>query len=242
LAAEAARKRRLRVAAAIAGLAGLALISFAIALAASGGGHPRLGVLDAAPRPIDAAAVVAIVADAPPAQPPVDAGEPAVPADAAPTALLEVKTIPPGGTVRIGGDQEGARTAPAQFGLAEGRYVVYAEHAGYAPERRTVDVSHGEHFEIEIAFTHKLPGRGGHPEHVVEHTPPAPENGRLSVKTDPYSDVYEGGKYLGQTPLAEVSLPPGTHELTFKNPKHTTIKKTITIVAGQTQKLSFPLP
>ena len=237
------KKRRLRIAAAIAGLAGLALISFAIALAASGGGgssHARAHDDAVAMRPIDAPQLATTApADAAPAPPTDAAPEPTFPPDAAdmPTTLFEISTIPPGGSVRIG-DQGGARMAPAKFALVEGRYEVYAELPGYAPEHRSVDVPRGEHFAFEIAFTHKLSPR----EHVERPPHPVAEIGKLSVKTEPYSDVYEGGRYLGQTPLAELALSAGTHELTFKNPSHAPYKQTITIAAGKTKKLSLNLP
>jgi serine/threonine-protein kinase len=232
------RRRRLRVAAAIAGLVGLALISFAIALAASGGSHGKtLDALVVAPPPADAAQIATAPADATPAVAVADATfTPTFPVDAMPTTLFVVKTIPPGGTVRIG-DQGGARTAPAEFALVEGTYDVTAELAGYQPEHRKVEVPHGERYETEIAFTHKLGGHGG-TEHV-DHTPAA---GKLTVSTQPYSDVYEAGKSLGETPLADLPLPVGQHVLTFKNPKHATITKTVTITAGKTLKLNFPLP
>ena len=232
---ELARRKKWKLAAATAGLVGLALVSFAIALAASSGSHAR--GIDAAVVivPIDAAPLVATTPDA---GAPADAAavSPTFPVDAMPTTLFVVKTIPPGGTVRIG-DQGGARTAPAEFALVEGKYEVIAELPGYQPEHRTVDVPRGERYETEIAFTHKAGHPGDHAEHG-EHA----SVGKLSVSTQPYSDVYEGGKLLGETPLADLPLSVGSHTLTFKNPKHSTISKTITITAGKTAKLNFPLP
>jgi serine/threonine-protein kinase len=234
----AARKRRLRFAAAIAGLVGLALVSFAIALAASGGSHAAgQDAAQVAPLPPPPAPDAEQLAQATPDAAPADAAaaQPTFPVDAMPTTLFVVKTIPPGGTVRIG-DQGGARMAPAEFALVEGTYDVTAELAGYAPEHRKVDVPHGERYETEIAFTKKLGSHGT----VVEHT--AVVMGKLTANTQPYSDVYEGSKSLGQTPFADLPLSPGQHVLTFKNPKHGTITKTITITAGKTAKLNFALP
>jgi serine/threonine-protein kinase len=67
-------------------------------------------------------------------------------------------------------------------------------------------------------------------------------SGRLSVRTNPYSEVYEGGRKIGETPFADLELSPGAHVLTFKNPSHPTTQKTIVVVAGKAQKLSFDLP
>jgi hypothetical protein len=69
----------------------------------------------------------------------------------------------------------------------------------------------------------------------------APVTGFLSARTEPYSDVYDAGRLLGQTPFAEVPLPPGPHTLTFKNPAKKAVTKQVVIVAGKTTKLGFPL-
>jgi serine/threonine protein kinase len=48
---------------------------------------------------------------------------------------------------------------------------------------------------------------------------PAIEAGYLSFDSMPWSEVYLGNKLLGTTPLIRVSLPPGRHVLTLKNPE-----------------------
>jgi serine/threonine-protein kinase len=65
--------------------------------------------------------------------------------------------------------------------------------------------------------------------------------GKLSVRTTPWSDVYLGSRKLGQAPFADLSLPAGTHTLTFKNPSRPTVTKTVTIRAGKSTKLNFDL-
>jgi serine/threonine-protein kinase len=221
---DAARRRRLRVAAAVAGLVGLALISFSIALCASGGTHARAPEPIAVAPHLDAPAIATVTADA---APPADTAPvaPTFPSDAMPATLFVVTTKPAGGTVRIG--EQDPHSTPAELSLAAGTYDVTAELAGYQPEHRHLEVPHGDRFEVEIAFTHKL------------HMGPT---GKLTVITQPKSDVYEGDTELGATPLADLPLPAGTHVLTFKNSKHATISKTVTITAGKTLKLSFPLP
>ena len=247
------RKKRKKLLVAIAALGGLMLASFLIALAASKGS-------DRAAAPVDAAHVaqgaqVAATADAdtalPLAPPPLDAApSPAVAApDAAHTivptpidedmAYLAVRTIPDGGTIKVGdqlrlatqqpGDPTGAATA--QLVLPPGRHVVIAELAGYRPEKRTVVLEPAVHLKIEIAFTKKIavrPDRG-------------PAMGRLTVRTTPWSDVYLGTRKLGQAPFAELALPAGTHTLTFKNPSRPTVTKRVRIRAGRSTKLNFSL-
>jgi len=233
LPSELVRRRRMRILFAVAGLTGLAIVSFAIALAASGGGHSRAQSLDAAPVAIapaqhpDAAAVIV----APPPPRVIDAEPEPAPADAAVAmGYLEVRTVPAGGTVKVG-DQ--TRTAPAQLIIPAGHVAVIAELAGFANERREVDLEAGEHHELEIAFTKKLR------DHPDRH---GPELGKLTVRTNPYSDVYESGTLIASTPFAERAMSVGPHTLVFKNPKHATIEKKIVIVAGKTLKLNFALP
>src|SRR5690606_28778863 len=144
--------------------------------------------------------------------------------------LLVVRTIPDGGTITVGdqvreaavqpGDPTGARTA--QLLLEAGRYTIEAELAGYQPEKRDVVLGGGENKMIEITFTKKL----ARPDRT-------PASGRLTVRTSPWSDVYLGGKKLGQAPFADLELPAGTHTLTFKNPSRPVVTKTVTIKAGK---------
>jgi hypothetical protein len=222
------RKRRPRYLVPIVALGGLAVLSFVIALAArscsstpskpvaatvTADARPRIVVVDTAP-PVDAA-------DAPP-----DVREPTIQTPE-PTALLDVITKPEGGMIKIG-DQ--MRKAPTQFALPAGNYTVIAELDGYAPERRVIELERGAHRVQDIAFMKRV----GRP------TPPQAQ-GRLNVRTNPYSDVYDGTRKLCQTPC-ETELPVGTYTLLFKNPNHATTTKTIKISASKPVKLSFDLP
>jgi len=226
--AEAARRRLI----AIAGLVGLAVLSFVIALAASSGGHKQAApdaatALIVTPVPIDAPAVAV-------APVPIDAAAlpPPTTIDAAPAeGYLEVRTIPPGGKIKVG-DQ--VRGTPAQLVIPAGTVVVQAELAGYEPLNREVELQPGEHESIEITFRKKVTAS-----HPVEH---GLASGKLSVRTTPYSNVFEGSRELGQTPFADLEMSPGTHTLTFKNPSHETVTRTVKIVAGRSTKLSFALP
>jgi hypothetical protein len=251
------RARRKRLALAIAGLTGLAIASFLIALAAKSSqrdhgfarqksAHVAMrsdAALPLAPPPLDAA--VAVTATDARGAAVMDADVSSVTGHGAGAshegiAYLVVRTIPDGGAVKVGdqsrlavkqpGDPTGAATA--QLVLPAGRHVVIAELAGYRPEKREVVLERGDHQRIEIAFTKK----------VVSRPERAPAMGRLTVRTTPWSDVYLGGKKLGQAPFADLELPAGTHMLTFKNPSHPTVTKQVTIKPGQPTKLNFTLP
>jgi serine/threonine-protein kinase len=234
------RRRRKKMLLAFGGLVALAFVSFLIALAASSGKRDR-----AVAAPQDAAPAVRSDAALIIAPPPLDASPvPTIPTDAAPPvdegmAYLIVRTIPDGGTVKVGdqsrqatqqpGDPTGATTA--QLVLPPGKHVVTAELAGFQPEQRTVVLAAGDNQRIEITFTKKIAGR-------PDRGPPM---GKLTVRTTPWSDVYLGSKKLGQAPFADLELPAGTHTLTFKNPSRPTVTKTVTIKPGKSVKLNFNL-
>lgn len=226
------RQKRIRIASAIAGLLGLALMSFLIALCASRTHNTS------APKDAAVVAVVPVDASVPDARPdaseadaavaivvPIDAG----PAPSAHEAYLEIVTFPDGGKVKVG-DQ--VRVAPAQLVVEAGTFDVVGEMPGYQTETRPVTIEAGEHFKVELTFNHHI-GTAGHP---------APPTGKLTVRTAPYSEVFENGKKLGETPFADREMTAGVHTLVFKNPLHPTVSKKITINAGKPLKLSFSLP
>jgi hypothetical protein len=227
-------RRGPRLALAIGGLFGIAVLSFLIALAARGSGKgfvaapPDAAAGSAREVAIDASTLASPPIDAPP-DGPTDAFEPTIRPDAADDlTYLEVHTNPSGGTITINGE---ARTDPAKFALPPGHYEILAELDGYQPEHRVVDLD--KHFDRvqDIAFRKRIPtGR------------PPPPTGKLTVRTTPYSVVFNGPKKLGETPFADVELPAGTYTLTFKNPDRTTVTRKVVITAGKTTKLSITLP
>ncbi len=210
-------------------LGGIALASFAIALAAKscGGGAaavskppaPEAGIAIDAEPPRDAA--IDAVLDAP--------AVPTIPIDAAAQmAFLEITTHPDGATVHIG-DQ--SRTAPARFAIPVGKYHIVAELDGWEPEERDVAVER-EHIVEEIAFFHRKRGA----------VAPKAQLGKLTVRTTPWSEVFIGNKKIGEAPFADMELPVGTYQITFKNPDHAPITKKVPIVAGKNTKVSFAFP
>jgi len=65
--------------------------------------------------------------------------------------------------------------------------------------------------------------------------PAAPvDTGFLSLDTTPWSNVSEGGRALGQTPLVRVKMSEGQHTLTMTTEHGTSRTFTVTIKAGQT--------
>jgi serine/threonine-protein kinase len=47
----------------------------------------------------------------------------------------------------------------------------------------------------------------------------SPPNGRLSINALPWAEVWIDGKSVGETPLANLSVPLGEHEIIFRHPQ-----------------------
>jgi len=56
-------------------------------------------------------------------------------------------------------------------------------------------------------------------------------NGSLSVNALPWADVLVDGKEVGTTPLANIAVPIGSHELVLRNPQLGERRRTITLAA-----------
>jgi serine/threonine-protein kinase len=65
--------------------------------------------------------------------------------------------------------------------------------------------------------------------------------GKLVVRASPFSDVFEGRRRLGSTPLS-LPMSAGTHILTFKNPNRPSVTQSVTVIAGETVELMVTLP
>jgi len=56
-------------------------------------------------------------------------------------------------------------------------------------------------------------------------------NGSLSVNALPWADVLVDGKAVGTTPLANLAIPIGSHELVLRNPQLGERRRTVTLAA-----------
>jgi hypothetical protein len=95
-------------------------------------------------------------------------------------------------------DEVVGTSGTAKIMLAAGRHevVVRSDAVGYET-KRTVDV---------------VPGR-------VAALQVIPPEGRLNVNARPWADVLIDGIAAGQTPLANVALGLGPHQITFRHPE-----------------------
>jgi hypothetical protein len=63
-------------------------------------------------------------------------------------------------------------------------------------------------------------------------------NGRLSVNAQPWAEVWIDGRALGETPLANLNVPIGEHELVFRHPQLGERKQSIIVRADTPARVS----
>jgi len=66
-------------------------------------------------------------------------------------------------------------------------------------------------------------------------------NGTLSVNAQPWAEVVLDGKSLGETPIGNISLPIGAHELTLKHPQFGERTQTVTVIAGKPTRVGVDM-
>ncbi|HEU4786072.1 MAG TPA: PEGA domain-containing protein [Gemmatimonadaceae bacterium] len=69
----------------------------------------------------------------------------------------------------------------------------------------------------------------------------APQTGVASFNATPWADVAVDGRPIGQTPLGNVTLAVGVHDVTFSNPAFETQHRTITISADTPARIGVDL-
>ncbi|HEX6640021.1 MAG TPA: PEGA domain-containing protein, partial [Thermoanaerobaculia bacterium] len=65
--------------------------------------------------------------------------------------------------------------------------------------------------------------------------------GKLSVNAVPWADVSLDGAALGTTPLGDLSVPIGTHELVFRHPQLGERRQTVTVKAQTPARIGIDL-
>src|SRR5262249_30671859 len=105
------------------------------------------------------------------------------------TSRLTVMSNPPGATVTVDGRALG-RTPLRSASLSPGRHLVSLTLHGYQKRDRNVDLVAAESQTLEL----DLPR--------ASSSAPQAQPGYLTVRTIPWAHVYEGGRMIGTTPLA----------------------------------------
>jgi hypothetical protein len=60
----------------------------------------------------------------------------------------------------------------------------------------------------------------------------------LSINALPWAEVWLDGTRVGETPIANVTLRAGTHELVFRHPDHGEIRQTVVVKAGDAGRVT----
>lgn len=66
-------------------------------------------------------------------------------------------------------------------------------------------------------------------------------NGQISVNALPWADVFIDGAPMGQTPIGNLSLPLGAHEIVFRHPELGERKETVNVTALAVARLGIDL-
>ncbi|MGE0397829.1 MAG: protein kinase [Kofleriaceae bacterium] len=246
----------------IAGLAGIAVVSFIIALAAKSCGTSAPATVDASVAVRADAAQVALSPDA--AIVAVDAAIAPATDDVAPVldpAHIDIELD--GGLDDAGTDAREPTIRPDAGAPPTSVLEVHTQPTGGVVTVSSIDEVRIDparfalepgRYQVTAEFPGYLPekrevvmerGLDVVQEIVFTRKKPGkqpPQTGKLTARTVPYSAVYMNGKLLGETPFAERALPVGSYTLTFKNPDKGTVTKKIKITANKTTKVNFTFP
>ena len=66
-------------------------------------------------------------------------------------------------------------------------------------------------------------------------------SGTLNINAQPWGDVLIDGEPAGQTPLGNVRLPIGPHEIVFRHPQLGTQKRAVIVAAGAPTRVAVDL-
>jgi eukaryotic-like serine/threonine-protein kinase len=163
---------------------------------------------------------------------------PPAPVVVAPRPVLVVESSPAGADLAVDGVDRGK--TPLTLELDTGEHTLVVELDGYQPVTRTVRLPRrGERVFVEVSLT-QIPVPTPTPTPVTTTTSITPRarpvgQGKLTLKTSPWTTVYLGKQRLGDTPLLAVPLPAGRQVLRLVNTEaglENTIE--VDIVAGQT--------
>jgi hypothetical protein len=170
------------------------------------------------------------VASAAPAVAPPNPMEPAVRPASQPPADAETAAAPAPSTGRFGGVR---LTSPIELQVFEAGTLV-GSTAG------PIAVSDGRHvFDLvneTLGFRSRttVQVRAGQ----LVSVPVTLPNGRININAAPWAEVSINGTPAGQTPLANVAIPIGTHEIVFRHPQFGEQRHTVVVKAEDVTRVS----
>jgi len=69
----------------------------------------------------------------------------------------------------------------------------------------------------------------------------SPASGVVNVNASPWAEVWIGGRRIGETPLANVSVPIGSYEVVFRHPQFGEKRQAIFVAAGAQMRVSMDM-
>jgi hypothetical protein len=69
----------------------------------------------------------------------------------------------------------------------------------------------------------------------------APPNGLISINAIPWAQVWIDGTARGDTPIGNLSLPIGTHEIVFRHPQYGEQRRSVTVTLGGVTRVGVDL-
>jgi eukaryotic-like serine/threonine-protein kinase len=148
------------------------------------------------------------------------AAAPAAAREAAPTwGWLEVKS-PTSLGIRFGGKVIG-RTGGERVRFGEGRHEI--------------ELVNPETGERTPRVVHIVPGK------VTMVTVAEAATGLVNLNAAPWAEVWIGDRRIGETPLANVTVPVGRHQVVFRHPELGEKRETISVTAGVPVRISVDM-
>ncbi|HEX9705320.1 MAG TPA: protein kinase [Gemmatimonadales bacterium] len=133
-------------------------------------------------------------------------------------------------------DQEGRlmASAPVRWASSDERVARVDDEGrvtGFAAGTATISARAGDRQgEARLDVRAPVPPGGGGRRPVV---PPPAQQGFITVNTDPPSTVFIDGREVGQTPVVEFEVTPGSHTIRVERPGYRTVTERVQVVAGQ---------
>jgi TonB family protein len=197
-------------------------------LIGGGAGALLLGVVAAwlilrtgtTPAPDTVASPSPVVESPPPAPTP----PPTTPLVAA-SGLIRVESTPPGAMVTVNGQSQGA--SPVEMaGLALGEYEVRLDLKGYEPKTQRVTLtSEAPREELKLTLVRA-----------------APATGTADILSTPFgATVFVNGAPVGQTPILQHRLKPGTHRVEVTKDGYEPFAGSLSVEAGKKARFDAQL-
>ena len=139
---------------------------------------------------------------------------------------LLLASAPPGARIYLDGEEKGV-TPAAVTGLPAGAYRVRLEAPGFASWSTDITLGYGE----TAGVTAKMLGKQGGAQ--------PGSSGRLRIETNPPSEVFLAGDYVGRTPLEDVHAPLGRVTLDFKLDDGRSRKRKVTVKPDRVVRAQF---